>query len=82
MKKDMSTKRKSALEACPVKTIKDSLNRTRSIAVKTAECADNWLYNKPGKYDMKGVDHGTKSLPSLKLHKVRSDRGVARGPRP
>jgi hypothetical protein len=79
MKKDMSTKRNRALEACPVKTITDSLNRTRSIAVKTPECADNWLYKNPGKYDMKGIDHGNKD--TFKLHKVRSDKGKPRGPR-
>jgi hypothetical protein len=83
MKRDISTKRNKALKPCPVKQITDSLGRTRSIAVKTAQCADNWLY-KPGKYDMSGVDHGDKkSNPQNNtiLHKIRSDKGVARGPR-
>jgi hypothetical protein len=60
MKKDISTKRKHAVNPCPEKTITDSLGRTRRLVQKNPECADNWLYRTSKNYDMRGVDHGNK----------------------
>ena len=58
MKSDISKRRAKPLEGCKTVEIKDSLNRTRNIAVKTEKCADSWLYRKPYKYDMINVDYG------------------------
>jgi hypothetical protein len=74
MKTDISKKRARALEPCPVKEVVDRNGVTRRIAVKTPECADNWLYRNGNKYDMKGVNNGSGALYNEPLTVYRKSR--------
>jgi hypothetical protein len=74
MKTDISRKRNTALTPCPVKQVVSLNGVTRNIVTKTPECADNWLYRKIHKYDMKDVDNGSGKLYNEPLTKYRKSR--------
>ena len=74
MKTDISRKRNTALTPCPVKQVVSVNGVTRNIVTKTPECADNWLYRKIDKYDMKDVDNGSGKLYNEPLTKYRKSR--------
>jgi len=74
MKTDISRKRNTALTPCPVKQVVSLNGVARNLVTKTPECADNWLYRKIDKYDMKGVDNGSGKLYNEPLTKYRKSR--------
>ncbi len=74
MKTDISRKRTKALTPCPVKQVVDRNGVARNLATKTPECADNWLYRRIDKYDMKGVDNGAGKSYNEPLTKFRKSR--------
>lgn len=74
MKTDISRKRNTALTPCPVKQVVSLNGVTRNIVTKTPECADNWLYRRIDKYDMKDVDNGSGKSYNEPLTKSRKSR--------